>query len=62
MTCQKRSRSPTASMIEEGRIALDIAVTLPHPPRRDSVDPTMWRNRLLAQLLKRERNTPKYVI
>ncbi|MFT4096723.1 MAG: ATP-binding cassette domain-containing protein [Rhodoblastus sp.] len=49
-------------MIEDGRIALDIPVTLPRPRRRGSVDLAMLEERILAQLLQREKIIPEYVI
>lgn len=49
-------------MIEDGRIALDIPVTLPRPRRRGSVDLAVLEERILAQLLQREKSAPEYVI
>ena len=49
-------------MIEDGRIALDIPVTLPRPRRRGSVDLAVLEERILAQLLQREKCAPEYVI
>ncbi len=49
-------------MIEDGRIALDVSVALPRPRRRGSVDLAMLEERILAQLLQREKTAPEYVI
>lgn len=49
-------------MIEDGAIALDISVTLPRPRRRGSVDLALLEERILGQLLQRDRATPEYVI
>ncbi|HMN71310.1 MAG TPA: ATP-binding cassette domain-containing protein [Rhodoblastus sp.] len=49
-------------MIEDGRIALDISVTLPRPRRRGSVDLAVLEERILAQILQREKTAPEYVI
>ncbi len=49
-------------MIEDGAIALDMPVSLPRPRRRGSVDLAVLEERILAQLLQREKSTPEYVI
>ncbi len=49
-------------LIEDGAIALDIAVTLSRPRRRGSVDIALLEERILARLLQREKTTPEYVI
>ncbi len=49
-------------MIEDGRIALDMAVPLPRPRRRGSVDLALLEERILAQLLQRDKVQPEYVI
>lgn len=49
-------------LIEDGAIALDIAVDLPRPRRRGSVDLALLEERILARLLQREKSVPEYVI
>lgn len=49
-------------MIEDGAIALDVSIPLSRPRRRGSVDLAMLEERILAQLLQREKITPEYVI
>ena len=49
-------------MIEEGRISLDIAIHLPRPRRRGSVDLAVLEEQILSRLLNDDRNAPDYVI
>ena len=49
-------------MIEDGALALDIPVSLPRPRRRGSVDLATLEERILAQLLQREKLVPDYMI
>ncbi len=49
-------------LIEDGCIALDLAVDLPRPRRRGSVDLALLEETILARLVKDERPQPDYVI
>lgn len=49
-------------MIDDGQISLDMAIDLPRPRRRGSVDLALLEERILARLLREEANAPDYVI
>jgi sulfonate transport system ATP-binding protein len=49
-------------LIEDGAIAFDLAVRLPRPRRRGSVDFGVLEERILARLLQREKRAPEYAI
>jgi sulfonate transport system ATP-binding protein len=49
-------------MIDEGRITLDIAVDLPRPRRRGSVDVALLEERILEDLIREDTNPPDYAI
>jgi sulfonate transport system ATP-binding protein len=49
-------------LIENGAIALDVAVSLPRPRRRGSVDLAMREERILRRLLRDDMARPEYVI
>jgi len=49
-------------MIDEGRITLDIAVDLPRPRRRGSVDLALLEERILKDLIREDANPPEYAI
>lgn len=49
-------------MIDEGRITLDIAVDLPRPRRRGSVDLALLEERILRDLVHDDVNPPEYAI
>jgi sulfonate transport system ATP-binding protein len=49
-------------MLEDGAISLDIAVPLPRPRRRGSVDLALLEEHILSRLLKAGRDEPEYVI
>jgi sulfonate transport system ATP-binding protein len=49
-------------MIDEGRITLDIAVDLPRPRRRGSVDLALLEERILRDLIRDDANPPEYAI
>ena len=49
-------------MIDEGRITLDIAVDLPRPRRRGSVDLALLEERILKDLIRDDPHAPDYTI
>lgn len=49
-------------MIDEGRITLDIAVELPRPRRRGSVELALLEERILKELIREDVNPPDYAI
>ncbi|RDJ21241.1 ATP-binding cassette domain-containing protein [Bosea caraganae] len=49
-------------MIDEGRISLDIAVDLPRPRRRGSVEIARLEERILKDLIREETPPPEYTI
>jgi sulfonate transport system ATP-binding protein len=49
-------------MIDEGRITLDIAVDLPRPRRRGSVELALLEERILKDLIREDTSAPEYAI
>lgn len=49
-------------LLEEGRVSLDLAVDLPRPRRRGSVDLARLEERILKEILGSERRRPDYEI
>lgn len=49
-------------MIDDGRITLDLAIDLPRPRRRGSVDLALLEERILKDLIREESNSPDYTI
>lgn len=49
-------------LIDEGRIALDVAVDLPRPRRRGSVALAVLEERILSHLIVDETPAPEYAI
>lgn len=49
-------------MIDEGRITLDLAIDLPRPRRRGSVDLALLEERILKDLIREDANPPDYSI
>lgn len=49
-------------MIDEGRITLDLAVDLPRPRRRGSVDLARLEERILKDLIREDIHAPDYTI
>jgi sulfonate transport system ATP-binding protein len=49
-------------MIEHGSVTLDLAIDLPRPRRRGSVDLALLEEQILKRLLREEANSPEYAI
>ena len=49
-------------LIENGAIALDLAITLPRPRRRGSVELALLEERILRRLLREDLGQAEYVI
>ncbi len=49
-------------MIEHGSVTLDMAIDLPRPRRRGSVDLALLEEQILKRLLREETNSPEYAI
>jgi len=49
-------------MIEQGSITLDLAIDLPRPRRRGSVDLALLEEQILKRLLREEKVLPEYTI
>jgi sulfonate transport system ATP-binding protein len=49
-------------MIEQGSIKLDLAIDLPRPRRRGSVELALLEERILKRLLREETTLPEYTI
>ncbi|WP_066718712.1 MULTISPECIES: ATP-binding cassette domain-containing protein [Hyphomicrobiales] len=49
-------------MIDGGRITLDLAIDLPRPRRRGSVDLALLEERILKDLIREDAHAPEYAI